>query len=185
MPSFYFSVRQNQFGKTRKQKLLHRTVKSKILDASASFRTHLWSNPTLESSGQTLLLLWRQLRGYKTMDPTTKHQKSIPAQLFLHIYKRTNVHLNTAINKLIAGAFFFGMRSCKYSTTPKGEGKFTCILQKGDICVYRKLHKLSHEIGILFLANKVSPVFHTQKNRVKNATLTKCWTSTTLCLVRI
>ena len=29
-------------------------------------------------------------------------------------------HLNTAIGQLIAGAFFFGMRSCKYSTTLKG-----------------------------------------------------------------
>ena len=95
-----------------------------------------------------------------------KHQKAITAKLVLHIYKRTNTHLNTAIGQLITGAFFFGMRSCKYSTTPKGEDKRTRILQKGDIHFYIKLRKLSHDSGILHLADKVSPTFHTQKNGV-------------------
>ena len=84
-----------------------------------------------------------------------KQQKSLPAKLVLHIYKRTNTHLNTAIGQLIAGAFFFGMKSCKYSTTPKGGDKRTRILQKGDIRFYRKCRKLSHNIGILHLADKV------------------------------
>ena len=50
------------------------------------------------------------------MDPTTKHQKSIPEKLVLHIYKRKNTHLITDIGQPIAGEFFFGMRSCEYST---------------------------------------------------------------------
>ena len=56
----------------------------------------------------------------------------MPEKLVLHIYKRTDTHLNTAIVQLIAGAFFFGMRSCNYSTTPKGEDKRTHILQRVD-----------------------------------------------------
>ena len=166
MSSFAASVRRNHFGTTMKQILLHETVKSSILDVSASFWTHLQSNPNLESSGQTSLLLQKQLRGYKTLDPTTKHQKAIPAKIVLHIYKRTNTHLNTDIVQLISGAYFFGMRSCKYLTTPKGEDKITQILQKGDIRFYRKRRKLSHGIGTLHLDDNVSLTFRAQKNGV-------------------
>ena len=130
MSSLAASVRRNQFSTTRKKILLRGTVKSAISDVSASFWTHLRSNPTLESLGQTSLLLQRQLWGYKTLDPTTKHQKAIPAKLVLHIYKRTNTHLNTSIDQLITGAFSFGIRSYKYSTTTKGEDKRIRILQK-------------------------------------------------------
>ena len=85
------------------------------------------------SSGQTSLLLQIQLRGYKSLDPTMKHQKAIPENLVLHIYKRTNTHLTTSIDQLVAGEFFFGMQSCKYWTTPKGEDKRTRIFEKRDI----------------------------------------------------
>ena len=123
--------------------------------------------------------------GYKTLDPPTKYQKSIPAKLILHIYKRTNTHLKTAIGQLIAGAFFFGMRSCDYSTTPKGEDKRTRILQKGDIHFYRKRRELYHDSRILHLYDTVSQTFRTQNNGVKNATVTQWPTTTTLCLVNI
>ena len=171
MSSFATSVRRNQSGKTGKHVLLHRTVKSAISDVSAPFRTHLRSDPTLESSGQTSLIIQRQLGGYKTLDPPTKHQKAIPAKLILHIYKRTDTHLNTSIGQLTAGSFFFGMRSCEYSTTHKGEDECTRILQKGDISFYRKRRELYHDSGILHLADKVSPTLRTQKNGVKNATV--------------
>ena len=85
------------------------------------------------SSGQTSLLLQIQLRGYKSLDPTMKHQKAIPENLVLHIYKRTNTHLTTSIDQLVAGECFFGMQSCKYWTTPKGEDKCTRIFEKRDI----------------------------------------------------
>ena len=39
------------------KKILHGTIKSSISDVSASFRTHLRRDPTLEYSGQTSLLL--------------------------------------------------------------------------------------------------------------------------------
>ena len=146
---------------------------------------HPQSNPTLYSSGQISLLLQRQLRGYKTLDPTTKHHKAIPENLVFYIYKRANTHLNTSIVQLIAGAFFFGIRSCVYSTTPKGEGKRTRILRKGDLRFYIKFREISHDSGILHLADKVSLTFRTQKNGVKNATVTQWWTATTLSPVRI
>ena len=93
--------------------------------------------------------------------------------------------MNTSIGQLISGAFFFGMRSCKYSTTPKGEEKCKRILQKGDTRFYIKRRELSHNSGILHLADKVSLTLCTQKNGVKNATVTQWRTITTLCLVHI
>ena len=163
MSSLTASVQRNQFVKTRKQILLHGTVNSAISDLSSSFRTHLQIDLNLEFSGQTCLILQIQLRGYKTLDPTTKHQKYIPAKLVLHIYRQTNTYLNTDICQLITGAFFFGMWSCKYSTNPKGEDKCTRILQKGGICFYRKRRELSHDSGILHMSDKVSPTFCTHK----------------------
>ena len=44
---------------------------------------------------------------------------------------------------------------------------------------------MSHDSGILHLADKVSPTLRTQKNGVKDATVTKWRITTTLCLVRI
>ena len=165
--------------------LLHRTFKSAIPDVCAYFRTHFRSDPNLESSGQTFLLLQKQLRGYKKLEPTMKHHKAIPGKLFLHIYKRTNTNLNTAISQLIAGAFFFDMRYCEYSKTPKREEKCTHILQKRDICFNIKCLKLSHNSGVLHLDDKVSPKLCTRKNGVKNATVTQCQTAITLCPVHI
>ena len=54
------------------------------------------------------------------MDPPTKHQKDVKFELVFHIYRKQNSHLITDIGKLIAGSLLFSMRSCKYSTTPKG-----------------------------------------------------------------
>ena len=77
------------------------------------------------------------------------------------------------------------MQSCKYSKNPKREDKLTHILQKGDIRFYRKLRKPSHDSGILHMDDKVSPEFRTQKNGVKNATVTQWRTATTLYPVHI
>ena len=103
----------------------------------------------------------------------------------LHIYNKTNTHLNTDIGKLIAGAFFFGMQLCEYSTTPKGDKKITHILQKGDIQFYIKRHELTQDSRILHLDDKVSPTFCTQKNSVKNYTEKQWLMTTNLCLVII
>ena len=50
---------------------------------------------------------------------------------------------------------------------------------------YRKRRELSHDSGILHLANKVSMIFRTQENGINNATVTQWRTSTTLCPVCI
>ena len=55
--SFAASVQRNHFGKTKKAKLLHGTVKDVISDISASFRTDLWSDPNLDTARQKYPIL--------------------------------------------------------------------------------------------------------------------------------
>ena len=100
--SFSISVQRNQFSRTNKQKILYGTVKSTILDVSVSFWMYLQRNLNLDSPGQTSLILDRELRGYKSLEPPTKHKIAITEKLVLHIYKQKIIHI----------AFFFGMLSC-------------------------------------------------------------------------
>ena len=127
-----------------------------------SFRTHLRGNVTLDASGKRSISLQQQLRGYKYVYPPIKNHMAIPAKLVFHIYKREYSHLSTTIRNLTAGPFFFGIRSCKYYTTPKGCHKQTRVLRKGFIKFYRKRGEVPHSIGRLHLADKVSPTFRTQ-----------------------
>ena len=69
--------------------------------------------------------------------------------------------------RILLSSFAASVRQNQLGTTSK------CILQKGDISFYRKHRELSHGIGILHLADKVSPTFRTQKNGVKNTTVTQ------------
>ena len=86
---------------------------------------------------------------------------------------------------MIAGAFLFGIQVYDYFTTPKGGNKKTRTLRKGDIKYYRKRRKLPHSSGHLHLAGKESPTFRTQKNGVKNATVTHWRTGEHLCPVQV
>ena len=129
--SFAASVRRNQFGKTRKHIILHGTVKSTISDVSASFRTYLRSDPTLESSGQKYLILQQQLRGSKMIDPTTKHQKAIPERLVLHIYKPTNTpehshwstdHKRIFLRHAVIQVLYYSLRGGQMHRHPSKKG---------------------------------------------------------------
>ena len=82
------SVQINQLGATKKQTILHGAFKSAISDISVSFQMHLRSDPTLDYSYQTSLILQWKLRGYKYLYPPTKDQKAIPANLVLHTTKK-------------------------------------------------------------------------------------------------
>ena len=86
---------------------------------------------------------------------------------------------------MVAGAFLFSMRSCKYSASPKGWHKQTRILRKGDIKCYRKRRKLPHSSRRLNLVDKVSLTFRTQKNGVNNATVTQWRKGKHICPVQV
>ena len=67
--------------------------------------------------------------GLKISGPPNKHQKSIPSNLVLHIYRKHHYHLSMAIGNLVAGDFILGMMSWDYSATPKVHNKLTRILR--------------------------------------------------------
>ena len=119
------------------------------------------------------------------MEPPTKQQKSIPANPVLHIYREKNSHLSIAIGQLIAGAFLFGVRSFKYTTTTKRENKVTYIMQKGDTKFFIKQRKLTHSRSHINSSEKVFLTIWTQKNGVRNATATQWQTCKHLSLVQI
>ena len=127
-----------------KDKILHRTVKSSVLDLSTYFWTTLWFNPTLYVSDQKPLILQKPIWGYKLAEPPNKHQKSILAELVFHIYRKHHSHLSVAIVQIIVGDFFFVVSSCDYSMACKGEMKQTRILCKGCMKFYRKIYKLTY-----------------------------------------
>ena len=85
----------------------------------------------------------------------------------------------TRAEETLMSAFAALVRLNHFGTTRKR------ILHKRDIHFYRKRRELSHDSGILHLADKVSRTFRTQKNGVKNATVTQWRTTTTLCPVHI
>ena len=115
----------------------------------------------------------------------TKHQKSIPSKLMFHIYRKHHSHLSTSIGKLLLGAFLFGMWSCEYPTTPKGENKQTRILQKGYVRFYRKRRNMPQRNGGIHMVEKLSLTFLTQKNCVNDATVSQWSTGKHLYLVKI
>ena len=61
----------------------------------------------------------------------------------------------TRAEETLVSSFAASVRQNQFGTTRKG------ILQKGDIRFYRKRRELSHDSGILHLADKVSPTFRT------------------------
>ena len=85
----------------------------------------------------------------------------------------------TRAEETLVSSIAVSVQRNQFSTTRK------FILQKGDIRFYIKRKELSHDICILRLADKVSPTFRTQKNGVKNATVTQWGTTTTLFPVHI
>ena len=115
---------------------------------------------------------WKAPEGHTCQDSVPNLQEtSLPPE---YIHWTTNPR-----------GIFFGMLSCEYSATPKGENKLTRILRKGYIRFYRKRHELLKSRGCIHLLDKVSLAFRNQKNGVKNATLNQWQTGKHLWPVQV
>ena len=62
----------------------------------------------------------RHTKGYKRLDPSTQHKKSLPPIVFEHILQQARLPPERARSPLICGALFFAMRSCEYTYVVKG-----------------------------------------------------------------
>ena len=141
-----------------------------------------WTDPRVLRSN--VLTPTETNKGLQNAVPNNKTSKSYtskanpsPLQVVKHTYEHSH---QTADLRHI----FLLRAVLQLLNNYKREDKRTRILQKGDIHFYIKRCKFSHDSGIPHLANKVSLTFCTQKNSVKNSTVTQWRTTTTLCLVR-
>ena len=184
MSAFAASIRNNENGKTRRVRLHGTTVRAAISNVCSAFRSNLRRNPILESGGEKSLIFKRQIQGYINEDPVRRHQKCLPMGVFRKLYSNTATPLSIAIGQLTAGALFFGMRSCEYSSVTT-ERK-TKILTVRNIRFLRgnKLIKTSQTMN-LSRATTVSICFMRQKNNEKEAVITMHRTKNGLCPVEI
>ena len=114
------------------------------------------------------------------LDPTTKNQKASPSHLQADKHTSEHIHWPTYCRCIFLQRAFL-----RVLNDSKSRGQMHTLPLERDICFYRKCRKISYNSGILHLFNKVSPELRTQKNGVKNATVTQWRTNTTLCPVCI
>lgn len=129
-------------------------------------------------------MIQRQIQGYINSDPVQKHQKCLPMGIFRRMYQNTATPLSTAIDQLTAGALFFGMRSCEYSTV-RGDRK-TKLLTLANITFLRGNKVIPKSTTMdLSMATAVSICFTRQKNNEREAVITMHRTRHGLCPVTI
>lgn len=88
------------------------------MDAVAqAFRSHNWQDPRYHKDGKQCHFLHRLYQGYRNQDKAKTPQKAITGTLLAHLACATDTAEDVAIGQLAAGAFFFAMRSCKYTMT--------------------------------------------------------------------
>lgn len=113
LSAFASALRRNALGPTRKTQLSGKTVSAAIAHVCASFRTNLRRDPSLEEGGEKSMLLKRQLKGYKFLDPPTNHKKCLPLKVFQQLQKDhrselTKKHRSTDNSSSILRQFFGG-----------------------------------------------------------------------------
>lgn len=135
------------------------------------------------------LLLKRQLEAYKAQDPNEKKQKAIPVSVIhkiTQLFLTSKDPLSVACSQLIVGAFFFAMRSCKYSkTTSPNESTTTKLHTLQNIHFFKNSELLPHNHSDLQNADIMSITFKAQKKQTKFHTISLHKSSATLCPVSL
>jgi hypothetical protein len=113
-----------------------------------------------------------QLRGYALDNPEPSQRQALPAAVVEVVAKTKTTETHRAIGQLVTGAFFFAMRSCKYSEA--SGSRRTKTVQIGDI-VFRRDSKTIDSARKLALAkaDTVSVTYRTQKNGDRGVTVTQ------------
>lgn len=60
------------------------TVATTLNNVSTTFRQFSFRNPTLDADGSKSILISRQLKGYRKVDPAIRHQLALP----LHVFRK-------------------------------------------------------------------------------------------------
>jgi hypothetical protein len=105
------------------------TIKAAAGSVATALRRRFIRSPFhVKGTGKLLPSLTSLFRAYKNVDPPVKVQKAITPRLLKALFrdlvgrrKTTNASndIMCHLADLVLGAFFFAMRACEYSTTPK------------------------------------------------------------------
>eukprot|EP00957_Ditylum_brightwellii_P158955 12098493-Ditylum_brightwellii.AAC.1 len=113
--AFMESVRRGDYSQGCTKDIQSATTRAAIDNVASTFRVCGRSNPTKDTRGKFHLDVDRQLRGYRKEDPPPKQEKALPVVVYRWILRHTKTNEEKANTHLLAGAFFFAMRSCEYS----------------------------------------------------------------------
>ena len=174
LSAFCKSVRQNENGKRKLDKLAGYTVKATLANECLVIRANFWVNPALDDKGAFDISLKQQLHNYKQVDPPSSNQHALPTLVFKHTWRNKTTQRNIALSELITGALFFGMRPCEYCTV-KGKRK-TKKLTICDLAFFdgrKEIKKEKKNLYLLHTATSVSVTFTLQKNNHRYATITQ------------
>jgi len=136
-----------------------------------TFRAYYRDDPRVDKSGKLAHLLYCQFPGYKNLDPGVKPQKALTTSILHHVCSLATSEVDKAMNSLVIGAFFFAMRSCKYSKT-KGV-KCTKLLTLRNICFFYGRQEIPHSSSQIKRADTVSISFEYQKCNEHNDIITQ------------
>ena len=184
--AFAQCLRDALFSSSVFDSLASGTVQSTVDYVASSIRIDRGFDPRHDDSGCTSQFLLQQYKSYKLDDKNAKHQKAIPQSVLLELRKHNKTVEDTATHQLACGAWFFCMRSCEYSETPKNEEKLTKLLCLRNLEFRNRSRVLDHTDPDLHLAATITITYESQKNG-------ESWESITmhgnpddeLCCVRI
>lgn len=110
-------------------------------------------------------MISRQTRAYKHEDPTTKHQKALPPEVYRFRLRTARTDREKARATLLAAALFFALRSCEYTKVPRKDQK-TRPLRPKDIIFRQGNREVPHHNPEIFKAETVAARFGPQKTGV-------------------
>jgi hypothetical protein len=162
----------------RAQPMVASTLRAAASNPATMFKRHHRQSPFhFKGSGDMLPSIKQLLRGFTNIDPPPKGQKAVTPKLLRYLtrfgLREMKVDVYDHAVDLIVGAFFFAMRSCEYTRTPR-QGR-TKRITLGDV-VFRDDRKrvVSHKDAELnSKAQYVSITFKDQKNGHKMETRTQ------------
>lgn len=152
------------------------TIETALGHVAENFRVSGLADPTKNLNGKTHDYLRQILSGFDTLDPPVKRQKALPPTVIRRCRTKGRNERDRHAGRLIAGAYFFAMRSCEYCKV-SGERKTTNValidieFRKGRQ-VLRHDGTISSLLTCLQFADTVSIIFRLQKNKEKEDTVT-------------
>ena len=168
--AFMHAKRRGDFGR---MPVKGDTARKALDHVAAAFVESNRPSPITDTRGKTHISIERQTRGYKREDPTTVHEKALPAIIFRHLLEHALTPRQKARANLVCGALFFACRSCEYSHVGNIDDRKTGPIRVKDIVFRIGNRVIPHDSKYLLHADSVSIDFGDQKSEIKNETVTQ------------